>query len=423
LETVILRVSKLIKIIETLAFLRYFNNPILRMPRFIWLLPAILIWILPCDLAAQKRGVIRTVVIDAGHGGHDPGAIGRLAKEKNINLAIALKLGNLIQRNLKDVRVIYTRDRDYFVELYRRAEIANENKADLFICIHCNANNSHSLKGAETYVMGLHKSQANLEVAKFENASILLESDYQSTYNGFDPNADESYILFSLNQNSNLEQSTEFAAGIQAEMEERVGMNNRGVRQAGFIVLYKTAMPSVLVEVGYLSNPTEEKFLVSDKGQEYIASAIFRAFRNFRETLSNTPAVKKPAAKSYETDRETKGATTATDNSEASVQRSRRDHSKPPASDQQGTITYRVQIAVTTKDIGVDAPRFSAYRQVKMYQHNGMYKYTVGNETTLQGAKRLLDQVKGRGIKDAFIVVFRNGERVSQEESNQLLGK
>jgi len=190
---------------------------------------------------AQKHAALLTVVIDAGHGGHDPGAMGRKAKEKNINLSIALKLGNLIQRSFKEVRVIYTRDKDNFVELFRRAEIANENNADLFICIHCNSNHTKTLKGTETYVMGLHKSQANLEIAKQENSAILLESDYQSTYDGFDPNSDESYITFSLHQNANLDQSSAFAALIQDQMEERVGMNNRGVRQAG--LLSCTAQP------------------------------------------------------------------------------------------------------------------------------------------------------------------------------------
>lgn len=375
------------------------------MSRFNWLLPAMFILILPGFLIAQQRSPIRTVVIDAGHGGHDPGAIGRLAKEKNINLAIALKLGNLIQRNMKDVRVIYTRDKDYFVELYRRAEIANENKADLFICIHCNANNKHTLKGAETYVMGLHKSQANLEVAKLENAAILLESDYRSTYDGFDPNADESYIIFSLNQNANLAQSTTFAAGIQEQMVERVGMNNRGVRQAGFIVLYKTAMPSVLVEVGYLSNPTEEKFLVSSKGQDYIASAIFRAFKSYKENLTSSLS------------------TSQGENPSATTQPVRRDRTNTDLKSQPGTLSYRVQIAVTTEDIGVNAPRFSQFRQVKMYQHGGMYKYTVGDEASLTGAQKLMDQVKKKGIKDAFIVIFRNGERIPQDEANRLLGK
>ncbi|MEI6174593.1 MAG: N-acetylmuramoyl-L-alanine amidase [Bacteroidota bacterium] len=391
------------------------------MARFIWLLPVFIFTVMPCVLDAQQQSAIRTVVIDAGHGGHDPGAIGKLAREKNINLAIALKLGNLIQRNTKDVRVIYTRDRDYFVELYRRAEIANEKKADLFISIHCNANDNHSLKGAETYVMGLHKSQANLEVAKFENASILLESNYQSTYNGFDPNADESYIVFSLNQNSNLEQSTDFAADIQDQMEERVGMNNRGVRQAGFMVLYKTTMPSVLVEVGYLSNPTEEKFLVSDKGQEYIASAIFRALKNFRTSAVNPPETRAPEVKSYIPARETITAKLYVD--DPVVARPPKARTKPQETSKQGELSFRVQIAVTTTDIGVHSPEFSRFSQVMVYRHGGMYKYTVGDESSLQEVQKLLDQVRAKGIKDAFIVIFRNGERIPQDEANRIIGK
>jgi len=391
------------------------------MARFIWLLPVFIFTVMPCVLDAQQQSAIRTVVIDAGHGGHDPGAIGKLAREKNINLAIALKLGNLIQRNTKDVRVIYTRDRDYFVELYRRAEIANEKKADLFISIHCNANDNHSLKGAETYVMGLHKSQANLEVAKFENASILLESNYQSTYNGFDPNADESYIVFSLNQNSNLEQSTDFAADIQDQMEERVGMNNRGVRQAGFMVLYKTTMPSVLVEVGYLSPPTEEKFLVSDKGQEYIASAIFRALKNFRTSAVNPPETRAPEVKSYIPARETITAKLYVD--DPVVARPPKARTKPQETSKQGELSFRVQIAVTTTDIGVHSPEFSRFSQVMVYRHGGMYKYTVGDESSLQEVQKLLDQVRAKGIKDAFIVIFRNGERIPQDEANRIIGK
>jgi len=391
------------------------------MARFIWLLPVFIFTVMPCVLDAQQQSAIRTVVIDAGHGGHDPGAIGKLAKEKNINLAIALKLGNLIQRNMKDVRVIYTRDRDYFVELYRRAEIANEKKADLFISIHCNANDNHTLKGAETYVMGLHKSQANLEVAKFENASILLESNYQSTYNGFDPNADESYIVFSLNQNSNLAQSTDFAAVIQDQMEERVGMNNRGVRQAGFMVLYKTTMPSVLVEVGYLSNPTEEKFLVSDKGQEYIASAIFRALKNFRTPAVNSPETRAPEVKSYTPSRETITAKLYVD--DPVVAQLPKDRTKPQEKNKRGELSFRVQIAVTTQDIGVNSPEFSRFSQVMVYRHGGMYKYTVGDESSLHEVQKLLDQVKAKGIKDAFIVIFRNGERIPQDEANRILGK
>jgi len=329
-------------------------------------------------------------VIDAGHGGHDPGALGYKAREKNINLAIALKLGKLIRTSMPEVRVIFTRDKDTFVELFRRAAIANESKADLFISIHCNANKNHTLRGAETYVMGLHRSQANLNIAKLENASILLESDYQSTYHGFDPNSDESYIIFSMNQNLNLDKSTDFAAEIQEQMVERVGMNNRGVRQAGFLVLYKTTMPSVLVETGYISNQEEEKFLMSEKGQDFIAAAIYRAFKGI---AGSDILAEKPAGFG------------------------------PPAAKPSGEVSYRVQIAAETRDIGTDAPKFSRFPEVKMYLHGGMYKYTVGDETDLTSGLHLLAEVKAKGIKDAFIVIFRNGERITQSEADKLIRK
>ncbi|HPS61745.1 MAG TPA: N-acetylmuramoyl-L-alanine amidase, partial [Bacteroidales bacterium] len=194
------------------------------------LLALFLVW-LPVSLVAGRTGGIRTVVIDAGHGGKDPGALGKHAQGNNINLAIALKLGKKIREEFPGMKVIFTRDDDHFVELYRRASVANEAKADLFISIHCNSNRNPGLRGAETYIMGLHKSVANLNTAKAENAAILLESEYQSTYQGFDPNSDESYIIFSLNQNANLDRSTELAAAIQAQMSNGVGLSNRGVRQ------------------------------------------------------------------------------------------------------------------------------------------------------------------------------------------------
>ncbi len=398
------------------------------MPRHLWTFTLLIFLLLPGALVAQRKTSRLTVVIDAGHGGHDPGALGRMAKEKNINLAIALKLGNMIQRSTKDVRVVYTRDRDYFVELYRRAGIANENKADLFISIHCNANHSRALHGAESYVMGLHKSQANLNIAKLENASILLESDYQETYGGFDPNSDESYIAFTLNQNSNLDQSSEFAAMIQNQMAERVGMNDRGVRQAGFIVLWKTTMPSVLVEVGYLSNAVEEKFLVSAKGQDYIASAIYRAFKEFREKNNTTglsvgatteiPAVAEPVVGSPETN---------------AYQGTRRDrtgsHSHQTSAELiagkgvGGGLSFRVQVAVSTTELSLKSAKFAGLSKVKMYRHNGMYKYTVGDEASLQAAEKLLKEVKRKGITDAFVVIFRDNQRISQEEADRIMGK
>ncbi len=403
------------------SFLRYFNNLVFRNLQIHSILPVVLLLFLPVNsFLAQKRAVLRTVVIDAGHGGHDPGAIGRKAKEKNINLSIALKLGNLIQRNFKDVRVIYTRDKDFFVELFRRAEIANENKADLFICIHCNANPSKSLKGTETYVMGLHKSQANLNIAKQENAAILLENDYQAVYDGFDPNSDESYIAFSLYQNANLDQSSDFASLIQSQMEERVGMNNRGVRQAGFIVLYRTTMPSVLVETGYLSNPSEENFLSSDKGQEYIASAIYRAFRNYKQTLDNpgltkeSDPVAEPAYNS--TGRESTLVVKPYDGLPLAKPAEKK--AKPTPAD---GLSFRVQIAVASQELPSGFSGFFGFSDPKMYRHGGLYKYTVGDESTLAAANRLLAEVKRKGVKDAFVVIFRNNERISQDEANRIL--
>ncbi|MCF8388407.1 MAG: N-acetylmuramoyl-L-alanine amidase, partial [Bacteroidales bacterium] len=195
------------------------------------------------DAFADGEGRIRKVVIDAGHGGRDPGALGKNSREKDIALSIALKTGGYIEKYLPDVEVIYTRKSDRFVELHKRAQIANEAQADLFISIHCNANNSSQPYGTETYVMGLHKSQANLEVAQKENAAILKEEDYQAEYEGFDPESPEAYIIFSLFQNAFLDQSLEFASLVQNQFKERVGLRDRGVMQAGFLVLYRITMP------------------------------------------------------------------------------------------------------------------------------------------------------------------------------------
>ena len=274
-------VSKLHKIINSGTILIYFNKTCnIGMHCFKWITGILFLFILTEFHAfSQEKNFLTKVVIDAGHGGKDPGALGKKTQEKNITLQIALKLGELIKQGCKNVNVYYTRDKDEFIELHQRAGLANRLKADLFISIHCNSNPSHSFRGAETYVMGLHKSEANLAIAKQENAAILMESDYATAYNGFDPNSDESYITFSLYQNAFMEQSMDFATIVQDEMKSRVGLHDRGVRQAGFLVLYKTTMPSVLVETGFLSNQEEEKFLLTSSGQDYIASAIFKAFK------------------------------------------------------------------------------------------------------------------------------------------------
>jgi N-acetylmuramoyl-L-alanine amidase len=224
---------------------------------------------------------IKTVVIDAGHGGHDHGCKGAGSKEKDIALKIALKLGKLIEQNYPDVKVIYTRKTDEFVELHERAEIANRNHADLFICVHINAG-SKVAQGTETYVMGLHKSEDNLAVSKRENESILLEKDYKTQYEGYDPNSPESNIIFSLFQNTYREKSLIFASKVQYQLSEQAKRFDRGVKEAGFIVLWKTTMPSVLIECGFLSNPKEEKYLITDKAHESLSKSIFDAFKEYK---------------------------------------------------------------------------------------------------------------------------------------------
>ena len=231
---------------------------------------------------------IKTVVIDAGHGGKDPGAIGPdKINEKDVALAVALKLGDYIQKNFPGVNVIYTRKTDVFVELHERADMANKDKADLFIAIHCNSNNSPAVYGTSTYVLGLHRTEANLEVAKRENSVILLEDDRDKNYE-FDPNTPEGHIIMSMKQNAFLDQSIDIASKIEGQYESNAKRKSLGVKQAGFYVIYKTAMPSLLSEIGFISNPTEEKFLASEKGQDQIATSLFKAFKDYKFEMENS---------------------------------------------------------------------------------------------------------------------------------------
>lgn len=230
---------------------------------------------------------VKTVVIDAGHGGHDPGTHGDISEEKDIALDVAKKVGSYITEYLPDVKVIYTRDKDTFIELEQRAVIANKNNADVFISIHANAVSKNTIYGTETYVMGAHKTEGNFEVAKRENSVILYEDGYEEKYEGFDPNSPESQILFSLSQSAYIENSLYLASQIEDQFGKRAGRRSRGVKQAGFWVLWRTSMPSVLVEIGYLTNPKEEKELNSESVQGNIASGIFRAFRDYKNEIES----------------------------------------------------------------------------------------------------------------------------------------
>ncbi len=364
---------------------------------------------LPLFLTGQKLTRIRTVVIDAGHGGRDPGALGKHAREKDITLKVALKLGNYITQNLPDVKVIYTRKTDKFIELKKRGEIANKNNADVFISIHCNSNPSHSLYGAETYVLGSdnNRTQRNMKVAMLENASILLEKNAEDNYNGFDPKAPESYIVFTLQQSTyKQEQSLKLAKDIQDQFKDRVGRKDRGVHQAGFLVLAGTIMPSVLVELGYLSNPNEEKFLMSKKGQAYLASAIYRAFKKYKrdfEKENNAYEYRKEVVKKENAGKE---------------------KAKPVKPSSSGKRPeYRVQFYAYTRKIPVTSSRFKGIDDISVYFHNGLYKYTSGHFPNKSDAVNLQQRLRAKGFRDAFVVAFYQGKRISLKEAQKIAGK
>ena len=230
---------------------------------------------------------VDVVVIDAGHGGRDPGTMGKNSKEKDIALSISLKLGAYIEKNIPGVKVIYTRKDDRYIALDQRANIANKNKADLFICIHANSMPGAPAYGTETYVMGLKMDKGNFDVAKRENSVILMDENYQERYEGFDPDSPESYILFSLTQSAYQESSLKFAQKVESQFKGKVGRHSRGVKQAGFVVLWRTTMPSVLIETGFLSNVKEENYLLSENGQDLIASGIYRAFKEYKNQIES----------------------------------------------------------------------------------------------------------------------------------------
>ncbi len=254
--------------------------------RFLPLFCAIIILLgLPAAKSVRVVNSLKTLVIDAGHGGVDPGCNGaNEITEKQVTLGVALKLGKILSDSMPELKVIYTRTSDKTLKLSDRPELANKNSADLFISIHCNANNNVSAAGSETYFMGLHKSEGNLEVAKRENAAITFESDYQDNvrYGGFDPNSPEGHIIFSLVQNAFMKQSLKLASGIENHTGKISPIKSRGVKQAGFLVLWQTSMPSVLVETGFLTNSSDRKVLKTDEGQRKIALGIYRAIRDYK---------------------------------------------------------------------------------------------------------------------------------------------
>ncbi len=258
----------------------------MKSPVLLFLLSVVFICSSNSRANVRFNGTVEIIVIDAGHGGKDPGSISSGVREKDITLSIALKLGKLIKTLHPSIKVIYTRDHDEFIELSERSSIANREKADLFISIHCNHNGNQTANGTETYVMGTHKNEGNLQVAKRENAAILLEDDYEKSYEGFDPNSAEAHIIFSFYQNAFMEQSIDFASKVEHALSQRKTIyKSRGVKQAGFLVLWRTAMPSVLIESGFISNTAERQYLTTAKGQDEIAEALLVAFSSYKEEV------------------------------------------------------------------------------------------------------------------------------------------
>lgn len=364
------------------------------------------------------------VVIDAGHGGHDPGAIGKISKEKNINLNVALKLGKQIQKNCSDVKVVYTRNRDVFIPLNRRAEIANDAKADLFISIHTNAlANNRTAKGASTWTLGLAKSDANLEVAKRENSVILYESDYKTRYAGFNPNSAESYIIFEFMQDKYMSQSVHLASLVQKHFRQTCRRTDRGVHQAGFLVLKASAMPSILVELGFISTPEEERYLNTEAGTTSLANGIFRAFLTYKREqeirLNGSSQTILPEEVPNPIEEEQASAAEPEKQESAPRQKVNPAPQRPqPVEKAAATqtehtgIVFKIQILTSSRPLAKNDKRLKGLKGVDYYKESGLYKYTYGASPDYNKVLRTKRSITAQ-FKDAFIIAFKDGKKTN----------
>lgn len=356
----------------------------------------------------MKTSSIQKIVIDPGHGGKDPGNLGTgryKMKEKDVALEVSLKLGNYIKEAFPDVEVIYTRDDDTFPALHERTQIANRSDADLFISIHCNANDNKAAYGSETFVMGLHKTEANLKIAQKENSSILLEEDFEQNYAGLDPTTPEGIIALSLRQNTFLEQSLYFSSLVQKQFRERVGRRDRGVKQAGFVVISYTTMPSALVELGFLTNHEEEDFLVSKVGQDYLASAIYRAFKQYKAHIESIDESTLRTIGNNTTE-----AVEVSNEAVPSVE--------TPANTAKKTkgIIFSIQLATTSTSIN-PSEKFPGLNDIQEFEVDGKFKYFAGKEKSYEKASSLLNNIRNNGYPGAFIVAFENGSVINLRDA------
>jgi len=352
---------------------------------------------------AKTKAVTR-IVIDAGHGGKDPGNLGTgryKITEKTVALNVAKKVGGYIAEAFPEVEVLYTRSDDTFIPLHERTKFANSKGADLFVSVHCDAFTKESAEGAGSYVMGPAKTEANLRAARRENSAILLEDNRDENYGDFDPNSPEGLIELSLRQNAHIHQSLKFAKHVQDQFRTRVGRTDRGVRQAPYWVISFTTMPSVLVELGFLTNKEEEDFLVSERGQDYLASAIYRAFKEYKTELEKIEASKEARQKAVEE---------VAPEIKEPIDNSSAEHSEEPL--------FRVQLLSSSKQVEPTPENFSGLKGVLEYEENGMYKYLWGSARAYEAAKELQKSVRKTGYKGAFVVAFdQNNERIPLKDA------
>lgn len=379
-------------------------------------------------VAAQNKKF--TLVIDAGHGGHDAGALGASSKEKNINLNVALAFGNYVERNCPDVKVVYTRKTDVFVTLHERANIANRHKADLFVSIHTNALPAgKQARGLETYTLGMNRANENFDVAKRENAVILYEKDYEQHYEGFDPNSSESYIMFEFMQDKNMAQSVDLAKMVQKRACSSANRQNKGVKQAGFLVLRETSMPSCLIELGFITTPQEEQQLNTRECIDALGYGIFQAFVDYRNKYDKTIIVpfEAPERQVMENQAQEKvqkesedGKTQTAEQEKDNVARSESKMvnevpEQKPATDSEAPI-FKIQVLTSTTLIRQGDKRLKGLDGVDYYKDGGIYKYTIGASANYNEIYRLRKTMVGK-FPQAFIIAFKGGQRTDVVEA------
>ncbi len=362
------------------------------------------------------------VVLDAGHGGKDPGNLGtgRVKKtEKDVTLDVVMQVGKMIEQNHPDVKVVYTRNADVFPTLKERVLIANKSKADVFISVHCNANANSGAYGSESFVMGLHKTEESLATAMKENASIFLEDNKGTDYDGFDPNNPDTYIALSLRENVFLEQSADLAKNVQDLFRAKLGRKDRGVKQAGYYVISFTNMPSILIELGFLTNPQEEDFLQGSAGKAQLSKSIYQAFAAYKNATQvdlsggvvETGSLNEPVELNNPENNPESNVITEM------IQSSQSDEIIWREGGSESDICFKVQFLSSPKLLKVNAPELKKFSRTEYYLYNAEYRYTAGKTLSFEEAKANMKKVQALGFKDAFIVAFENGKRIDLKDA------